>query len=121
MKNNAHVLVVDDDPGVLKFVEIGLTLAGYAVTTTTDGGGVLNLIRTKEPDIVLLDIFMVPIGGFEILDQIRTLSKVPVIVFTAQTFISDRAMELGANGFIAKPFRPEALVKKIEGVLADKK
>jgi DNA-binding response OmpR family regulator len=117
MKINKHVLVVDDDTGVLKFVEIGLGLAGYAVTTTKDGNDVLNIIKTTKPDIVLLDIFMCPVGGFEILDQLRSFSKVPVIVFTAQNFIADRAMEMGANGFIAKPFRPEVLINKIKEVL----
>jgi two-component system KDP operon response regulator KdpE len=64
-----------------------------------------------------LDILMVPMSGFEVLDKLRTFSQVPVIVFTGRSFIADKALEFGANDYIAKPFDPEELVKKIRNVL----
>lgn len=115
---NRRVLVVDDEPGVLRFVRIGLTAAGYEVMVSDNGEDALHLVRTNEPDVVLLDLLMVPMSGFEVLEELRTFSRVPVIVFTARSFIADRAMENGANDFIAKPFQPDDLVKKIESVLA---
>jgi DNA-binding response OmpR family regulator len=114
-----RVLVADDEPAVLRFVEIALSRAGYDVTTTTSGEEALNLARTVNPDVVLLDVLMVPIGGFEVLDRLRTFSAVPVIMFTARSYIADQATRFGANGFIAKPFRPQQLLDKIEGALND--
>jgi len=113
-----HVLVVDDEPGVLRFVKIGLNTAGYNVTVTTNGEEALTLVQSCEPDIVLLDLLMVPMTGFEVLEKLRTFSQVPVIVFSARSFITEQAIKSGANNFIPKPFRPEDLVKTIENTLA---
>ena len=110
-------MVVDDEPGVIRFVKINLALAGYDVITTTSGEEALPLIKSEKPDIVLLDVFMTPITGFDILMDLRTFSQVPVIVFTARNDIGKTAIEEGANAFIAKPFRPEELVKKIREIL----
>ncbi len=113
-----RVLVVDDEPGVLRFVQVSLSLAGYEVQTTTDAQQALELARAESPDIVLADIVMAPMDGFQLLDKLRSFSDVPVIVFTAQAIIADLAMKVGANDFIAKPFRPEELEKKIAALLA---
>ncbi len=113
-----RVLVVDDEPGVLRFVQVGLSLAGYAVQTTTDAREALELARCEPPDIVLMDIVMAPMDGFQLLDKLRAFSDVPVIVFTAQAIIAELAMKIGASDFIAKPFRPGELEKKIAAVLA---
>lgn len=111
------MLVVDDEPGVLRFVNIGLTAAGYEVTTTTSGEEALTLAQSQRYDMVLLDLLTIPIDGFEVLKRLRAFSQVPVIVFTARSFVTDQAMKLGANGFMAKPFRPEDLIKKMESIL----
>ena len=74
-------------------------------------------MQKEKFDIVLLDILMVPMSGFEVLDKLRTFSQVPVIVFTGRSFIADKALEFGANDYIAKPFDPEELIKKIRNVL----
>ena len=117
MEAKQRVMVVDDEPGVIRFVKINLALAGYDVITTTSGEEALPLIKSEKPDIVLLDVFMTPITGFDILMDLRTFSQVPVIVFTARNDIGKTAIEEGANAFIAKPFRPEELVKKIREIL----
>ena len=106
---------------MLRFSRIALTTAGYAVTTTTNGEDSLSLAREEKPDIVLLDVLMTPLSGFDVLEKLRTFSQVPVIVFTARSLIAEEAMKLGANGVIAKPFRPEDLVKKVGEVLKNTK
>ena len=117
MQTNQRVLVVDDEPGVIRFVKINLTLAGYEVITTTRGEEVMSLIESMKPDIMLLDVFMTPITGFDILVELRTFSKLPVIVFTARNDIGKTAIQQGANGFISKPFKPEELANKIREIL----
>ncbi len=112
-----RVLVVDDEPGVLRFVQVALEMAGYDVITTTSGEEALKLAESEHPDVMLLDILMVPVTGFEVLDRLRVFSELLVIVFTARSFIAEKAIALGANGFISKPFQPEELVKKVEEVL----
>ena len=117
VENKKRVLVVDDEPRVLRFISISLSQAGCKVTTTTSGKEALRLVKSMKPDIILLDLLMVPMSGFEVLDKLRTFSQVPVIIFTARSFIAEQAMKLGANGLIAKPFKPEELLKKIEEIL----
>lgn len=120
MQNKQRVLVVDDEPGVIRFVKINLALAGYEVISTTSGEEALPLIKSKKPDILLLDVFMTPITGFEILVELRTFSQLPVIVFTARNDVGKTAIKEGANGFIAKPFKPGDLIKKIREILKTK-
>ena len=120
MNTKQRVLVVDDEPGVIRFVKINLTLAGFEVVTTTSGEEALPLIASEKPDILLLDILMTPITGFDILVELRTFSQLPVIVFTARNDIGAIAIKEGANGFIAKPFKPDELIKKIQEILVAK-
>ena len=119
MQPKKIVLVVDDEPTVVRFVKASLSLAGYEVIGTTRGDEALQLIETKKPDIILLDVLMVPMTGFEVLEKLRTFSRVPVIVFTARHDIGGQAIALGADAFIAKPFKPDALTEKIAEVLHD--
>jgi len=121
MSVKKHVLVVDDAPGVLRFVKIGLVSSGYDVTTSASGEEALQIVKSREPDIILLDILMVPMTGFEVLEYLREFSQVAGIVFTAKSNIAEQALKCGADGFLAKPFAPEQLVEKIESVLAQKR
>lgn len=117
MVKRKRVLVVDDEPGVLRFVQISLDKAGYDVTTTSIGEEALTIVKSAKPDVLVIDILMTPMDGFELLNKLRQFSPVPVIVFTASNYIANQAMKLGANGFIAKPFCPAELHKKIEEIL----
>ncbi len=112
-----RVLVVDDEPGVLRFTSVCLTVAGYEVITTTSGEEALKLVESAKPDIMLLDVLMTPLTGFDVLEKLRAFSNLPVIIFTARNDIGAQALKEGANGFIAKPFRPEQLLQKIEDTL----
>ena len=120
MESKQRVLVIDDEPGVIRFVKINLALAGYEVITTLNGEQALQLVQSEKPDIVLLDILMTPMSGFDILEELRTFSQLPVIVFTARNDIGKTAIDEGANGFIAKPFKPDELIKKIQEILPAK-
>ncbi len=112
-----RVLVIDDESGVLRFVRISLSAAGYEVITTTNGEEGLKLVESAKPDIMLLDILMMPLTGLDVLVRLREFSQIPVVVFTAKSDLGEKAIEEGANGFIAKPFLPEQLVSKIEDTL----
>jgi two-component system KDP operon response regulator KdpE len=111
------VLVVDDHPKVLRFIEIDLTLRGFDVITTVSGEEALELIKTAGPDIMLLDIIMPGIDGFEVLRKLRSFTQLPVIAFSASSANYDDAIRLGANDFIAKPFEPDEMVSRIEALL----
>jgi DNA-binding response OmpR family regulator len=117
MKNGKRVLVTDDEEGILNFVRINLKLNGYDVKTASRGEDALNLARTENFDVIILDIVMEPMDGLEVLTNLRHFSQVPVIVFTALNSVSNKALELGANGAVAKPFHPQDLIKKIEEIL----
>jgi len=116
-----RVLVVDDEPGILHFVRVNLTLAGYDVITTASGQEALELVKSKKPDIMLLDVLMAPMSGFDVLSQLRVFSRMPVIVFTGRDDITSRALRAGADDYLAKPFRPDDLTKKISEILAKTK
>jgi DNA-binding response OmpR family regulator len=112
-----RVLVVDDEPGIVNIMRIKLRLHGYEVISAARGTEAVELARTQHPDIILLDIIMPDITGFEVLGRVRAFSPVPVIVFTARREIAEKALMGGAVAFIAKPFNPDQVVSKIESVL----
>ena len=111
------VLVVDDEPGVLTFIEIDLKLRGFNVITTVSGEKALELVTSKKPDIVLLDMIMPGFDGFEVLNKLRAFSDLPVIAFSASPGNQDPAILAGANDFIHKPFDPDEIEQKITVLL----
>lgn len=111
------VLVVDDHPRVLRFIEIDLKLRGFEVLTTTSGEAALKLIKSKRPDIMLLDIIMPEMDGLEVLKKLRAFSQLPVIAFSANHGSHDDAIGRGANDFITKPFHPDEIVRRIDVLL----
>ncbi len=113
-----RVLVVDDQRKVLRFVEIDLKLRGFEVVTTTSGKEALELIRSAKPDIMLLDIVMPGMDGFEVLRQLRAFSQLPVIAFSASIANYDEAIRLGANDFMSKPFKANDMVSRINAFLS---
>jgi DNA-binding response OmpR family regulator len=112
-----RILVVDDHPKVLRFIEIGLTLRGYEVITTVSGVEALELVKSARPDIMLLDIIMPVMDGFEVLKQLRCFTQLPVITFSASAENRHDAMELGASDFLTKPFEPDEMARRIEALL----
>ena len=114
-----RVLIVDDEPKIVKIISLKLRLAGYEVTSSTNSLEVVERIRYQKPDIVLLDIIMPGMDGYEVLQRVRSFSMVPIIIFTARHEGIEKAMRLGANDSISKPFNPDQLVEKINILLAN--
>jgi two-component system KDP operon response regulator KdpE len=112
------VLVVDDHPKVLKFIGIDLRLRGYDVITVCSGEEALEQVKSAKPDIMLLDIIMPGMDGFEVLRQLRCFSQLPVITFSASASNYDDAIQLGANDFLTKPFEPDEMGKRIQALIA---
>lgn len=113
------VLVVDDHPKLLRFIEIDLKVRGFDVITTTSGIEVLELVRSTKPDIVLLDIIMPGMDGFEVLKKLRDFTQLPVIAFSASPGNYHEAMRLGANDFVPKPFQPDEMARRIKALLGN--
>jgi DNA-binding response OmpR family regulator len=112
-----RVLLVDDEERIVNFLALKLKVSGYDVVCAADGEKGLELARTTNPDIMLLDIIMPGIDGIEVLRRLRTFSKMPVIVLSAKERISEEVITLGANGFMSKPFNPDDLVAKMKLIL----
>mgnify|MGYP006277887805 FL=1 len=113
------ILVVDDEKRMVRFIQLNLEQDGFQVVTAYNGEEALDQVRTQLPDLVLLDIMMPDIDGFQVLKKIREVSTVPVIMLTAKGEEDDRVrgLELGADDYITKPFSPRELVSRIKAVL----
>jgi two-component system, OmpR family, KDP operon response regulator KdpE len=118
MLKRFRVLVADDEPHILKFVTVKLISSGYEVLTAKSGLEVLAQIQAQEPDLLILDLIMPGIDGFETLKQLRTFSSIPVIILSAREANPDKIMglNLGADDYLAKPFNPDELVARIEAI-----
>ena len=112
-----RVLVVDDEAAILRIIRTSLRVFGYDVVTSESGEEALKLVESEKPDIMLLDVLMPGKNGFETLKELRAKSDLPVIVFSARSSSRDEAFRLGANDFVAKPFTPEEMVKRISAIL----
>ena len=110
-------LIVDDEPRIGKILCLKLKLCGYHVISCTSGVEALDIIREQQPDVVLLDLLMPEMDGLEVLERVRTFSSIPIIVFTARPEGIEKAMRLGANGSLTKPFNPDQLVEKVRLIL----
>ena len=111
------VLIVDDHPRMLRFMEIELKLSGFEVITTTSGREALDIVRSGRPDFMILDIMMPDMDGYEVLQELRSFSTMPVIAVSASISNGAKALEMGADGFFTKPFRALEIVPKINELL----
>lgn len=113
-----NILVAEDEFYISNLIKISLTQAGYNCTTAEDGEEALKLVETENFDLVLLDIMMPKINGYELLEYIR-IYKIPVIFITAKSSVSDKVKGLkqGAEDYITKPFDTSELLARIEVVL----
>lgn len=114
-----RILVVDDEPRMIHFIRLNLEHDGFEVYQATSGIKTLDQFRDQLPDLILLDVMMPDIDGFETLRLIREISNVPVIMLTAKGDEDDRVkgLELGADDYITKPFSPRELVSRVRAVL----
>jgi two-component system KDP operon response regulator KdpE len=114
-----RILVVDDEPRMIKFIRLNLEHDGFDVVEAADGLAALRQVRDSLPDLVLLDVTMPELDGFETLRLLREISAVPVIMLTARGEEDDRVrgLELGADDYVTKPFSPRELVSRVKAVL----
>jgi two-component system KDP operon response regulator KdpE len=114
-----RILVVDDEERMVRFIRLNLEHDGFRVIEAYNGTQAINKIRSNLPDLVLLDVMMPDMDGFEVLRIIREVSSVPVIMLTAKGEEDDRVrgLELGADDYVTKPFSPRELVSRVRAVL----
>jgi len=113
-----RILVVDDEERMVRFIRMNLEHDGFQVMEAFNGKQAIDKLR-DTPDLILLDVMMPDIDGFEVLETVREVSSVPVIMLTAKGEENDRVrgLELGADDYITKPFSPRELVGRVKAVL----
>ena len=124
MADRRRVLVVDDEPDVLLLCRVNLEFEGYEVMEASDGVEAMSRVRERRPDVILLDVMMPRMDGWQVLSEIKAddqLKDIPVVMLTAKVQDQDqiRGWSSGASEYITKPFSPLSLSQVLEDVLAD--
>jgi len=114
-----RILVVDDEERMVRFIRLNLEHDGFQVSEAFNGKQAVQRLRDVNPDLILLDIMMPDLDGFEVLEMVREISNVPVIMLTAKGEEDDRVrgLEKGADDYVTKPFSPRELVSRVRAVL----
>lgn len=114
-----HILVVEDEKRLQDVIRIYLEREGYRVTQAYDGEEAMRVLGREHIDLVLLDVMLPKMDGWEVCESIRTTSQVPIIMVTARTQEYDKikGFDLGVDDYVSKPFSPRVLVKRIQAVL----
>jgi len=117
--SNTKIIVIEDEERMARFVRLNLEQDGFQVSEALNGREGLDKLRTFMPDLVLLDVMLPDLDGFELLKMIREIDNVPVIMLTAKSEEEDkvRGLELGADDYVTKPFSPRELVSRVKAVL----
>ena len=113
------ILVIEDEEGIIHLINLYLKDAGYDVVIARDGADGLALHAREHPDLVVLDIMLPAIDGFEVCRRIRSWSKTPILMLTARGDEDDRiaGLEIGADDYLVKPFSPRELVSRVRAIL----
>lgn len=117
-----RILIVEDEESLLKLESILLSTRGYKVTGVSDGLAALREIEQNSPDLILLDIMMPGIDGFEVCRRVKenpATQRIPVVMLTAKKSFADQArgVEVGADAYLTKPFKSGKIIEIIEGLL----
>jgi len=114
-----RILVIEDDPAICELISYHLTREGMQVLTAADGRRALEIFNANHPDLLLLDLMLPGLDGFEVCRRVRQASDVPIIMLTAKGQEDDRVrgFECGADDYVTKPFSPKELVARIRAVL----
>lgn len=116
---NAHVLVVDDESRLVTLVRKNLESMGYKVSTAADGKTAISLLELEDFDLVILDLMLPDIDGYDVCRQIREFSNVPIIILTARSDETEkvRGLDLGADDYLTKPFHAQEMLARVRAVL----
>lgn len=117
---SALVLLVDDEPSIVQLARMYLEREGYRVATVHDGEAALEAVRRQRPDVVVLDVMLPKVDGFEVCRRLRAEDNpVPIIMLTARDDDIDKilGLELGADDYLTKPFNPRELVARVKAIL----
>jgi len=114
----SRILVVDDDPAIIKVVQANLKADGYDTFTALDGAEAIDVIERELPDLVILDIMLPKMDGFEVLRQLREWSQIPIIMLSARGDAEDKVkcLDLGADDYLGKPFSLNELLARVRAV-----
>ena len=120
---SATVLLVEDDPVILKLLEVNFDLEGYSVLLARDGAEGIDLARSERPDLIISDIMMPNVSGIELVQTLKAddaTSGIPIILLSAKAQTADirAGMEAGADDYVTKPFEPLELVEHVQALLA---
>jgi len=121
MVTRSKILLVEDEPAILKILSIKLRVCGFDVVTARNGKDALRLVDDEHPNLLLLDVIIPGVDGFQVLQQLRTNSNLRVLVFSARLENAEKALSLGADEFLGKPFDVDDLLKRINRVLDHRK
>lgn len=113
------LLIIEDDSNIRELLRLYLEQEGYAIESAADGAEGLRVFKRIHPDLVLLDVMMPNMDGWQVIKEIRAASKTPVIMLTAksETFDKVSGLELGADDYIAKPFEMREVIARIHAVM----
>lgn len=119
MTINQRVLVVDDDKNICEIIRLYLEKEGFEVVIAGDGQTAVDLFKQKTPSVVVLDVMLPKMDGFQVCREIRRVSNIPIIMLTAkgETFDKVLGLELGADDYMVKPFENKELVARIKAIL----
>jgi len=119
MTQRKDILVVDDEARLVSLVETYLTQSGYGVITASNGAEALAIAQRENPELIILDLMMPVMDGYEFLRAYRAKRDTPIIILTARVDSDDKlaGFELGADDYITKPFRPRELMARVKAVL----
>jgi DNA-binding response OmpR family regulator len=112
------ILIVDDESGIVRLIAMYLEREGFQTRSARTGAEALSAVRTSVPDLVILDIMLPDIDGWEVCREIRAASDVPIVMLTARESDDDKivGLEIGADDYVTKPFKPRELVARVKAV-----
>ena len=119
MSNETSIVVVDDEPSIRELLVASLHFAGYEVETAASGSEAIEVIEKTQPDLIILDVMLPGLDGFEVCRKVREFSTIPIIMLTAKDELEDKVtgLDLGADDYITKPFAIQELLARIRAAL----